>query len=152
MNKNEYFVNLQTGIFLYRDYLKRGAILMVLIYHMLCWVYNPIGEFNVGYVGVDVFYFLSGYGLSHSYKKNSLTRFYTNRFKRLYPLYFISVIICFLILHSQSFDVLFNNLLTLGYYFDSGINRFDWYIESLFTIYLLFPILFYLGKHFWGGF
>ncbi len=150
MNKNENFISLLTGISLYRDYLMGVAILMVLIYHMLCWVYNPIGEFNIGYVGVDVFYFLSGYGLSYSYSKNRLNRFYTNRFKRLYPLYFISVITSFFIIHSQPVEVLFNNLLTLGYYFDNGINRFDWYIESLFAIYALFPILYYCGRN-WGG-
>ena len=39
-----------------------GAILCILIYHAFCWIYNPIGRFNIGYVGVDVFMF-SGFGL-----------------------------------------------------------------------------------------
>lgn len=30
------------------------SIIMVICYHAFCFVYNPIGEFNLGYVGVDV--------------------------------------------------------------------------------------------------
>lgn len=134
-----------------RDYLMGGAMGMVLIYHLLCWVHNPIGEFNIGYVGVDVFYFLSGFGLSYSYRKNSILGFYYNRIKRLLPLYWFAVAISFfLMLNSQTLFVLYSNLLTFGYYINNGVNRFDWYVESLFSIYLLFPIIYYLSRH-WGG-
>lgn len=134
-----------------RDYLMGVAMVMVLGYHLLCWVYNPIGEFNIGYVGVDVFYFLSGFGLSYSYRKNSLLTFYYNRIKRLFPLYCVAVVASFLLMiSSQTLFVLFSNLLTFGYYIDNGVNRFDWYAESLFSLYLLFPIVYYLSRH-WGG-
>lgn len=63
------------------------AIISVLIYHAFCWIYNPIGAFNIGYFGVDIFLFLSGFGLSFSYEKNKIRTFYNNRFLRIMPLY-----------------------------------------------------------------
>ncbi|WP_370799503.1 hypothetical protein [Xylanibacter rarus] len=41
---------------------------------------------------------------------------------------------------------LFYNLLTIGFYIDNGINRFDWYVESLFTLYIIFPLFFIYSK------
>ena len=40
------------------------AILMVIVYHLFYWVQNPIGSFNIGYTGVDIFLFFSGMGLA----------------------------------------------------------------------------------------
>ncbi len=44
--------------------------------------------FSKGSIGVNIFFFLSGYGLANSFNKNSLKVFYFNRFKRLYPMMF----------------------------------------------------------------
>lgn len=38
------------------------------------------------------------------------------------------------------------NLAAIGFYTKSGINRFDWYLESLFSLYLLFPLFYQFGK------
>lgn len=85
----------------YRTELMGEAMLLVLVYHVFCWVYNPVGSFNIGYVGVDVFLFLSGLGLAESYARHSLSAFYCNRFVRLYPVYALAVVLtCFLILGS----------------------------------------------------
>lgn len=128
------------------------SIIMVVCYHALCWVYNPIWEFNLGYAGVDVFFFLSGYGLTASYNKNTIVTFYNNRFRRVYPLYFIAVVAAFFILRGGwNLQQLCENLLTIGLYADYGYNRFDWYVESLLGIYLLFPLFYFLRKLYWGG-
>lgn len=123
-----------------RSFLMGVAMIMVIVYHIFCWVYNPIGPLNIGYVGVDIFLFLSGLGLSCSYEKNSITQFYKNRIKRIYPIYIISVLTTYLIFNSNwsNFD-LFANIVTIGLYTKGGVYRYDWYLESLFTLYILFP-------------
>lgn len=123
------------------------AMLMVLFFHFFMWVYNPIGRFNIGYVGVDIFLFLSGIGLASSYEKNSIRRFYRNRINRLYPIYFIALCLTWLIFpFNWNISDFINNALTIGFYLNGGENRYDWYVESLFTLYLLFPLFYRLGK------
>lgn len=117
-------------------------MIFVVIYHLFCAVGNPFGPLNVGYVGVDIFLFLSGYGLSASYTKNSISKFYKNRIVKIYPIYFISVC-CAILLNDWGIREIFFNITTIGYYIDGGVHRFDWYLESLFGIYAIFP-LFYI--------
>ena len=123
------------------------AMIMVIVYHLFCWVYNPIGIFNIGSIGVAVFLFLSGLGLSYSYEKNSIVHFYKNRIKRIYPIYLLSVLATYIIfkLNWSTFD-LFANIFTIGLYTKSGEYRYDWYLESLFSLYILFPIIYNYGK------
>lgn len=130
-----------TRILDHRNYLMGVAIALVLIFHFGCWVYNPVGRLNMGYVGVDIFLFLSGLGLSFSYEKHPPLTFYAHRLKRIYPVYFAAVSLTFL-LKDWSLREALNNYLLLGLYTDGGQNRYDWYLESLFTFYLLFPLFF----------
>lgn len=129
-----------------RTYIMGIAILLVLIYHAMCVTYNPLRTLNIGYVGVDIFLFLSGFGLTYSYKKNNLLNFYKHRFIRLYPLYLICICIIYFINDKWNLLDLFYNSLTIGFYIDNGINRFDWYVESLFTLYIIFPFFFIYSK------
>lgn len=130
-----------------RPYLMGIAIIMVVIYHAFCWIYNPLGPLNIGYLGVDIFLFLSGFGLCRSFERNPLTTFYKNRLKRIYPLYFISVCIVYILCFNKwSFVTFIENLTTIGYYAHNGDNRFDWYINAIFTLYLTFPLLYYYSK------
>ncbi len=130
-----------------RSYIMGIAIICVIIYHAFCWVYNPIGKFNIGYFGVDIFLFLSGFGLCHSYEKNSLLIFYKNRLLRIYPLYFISVCIAYALYYNRwGVSTFLENLTTLGYYLHYGVNRFDWYLNALFTLYALFPLMYLYSK------
>lgn len=98
--------------------------------------------------------FLSGFGLSYSWRKNSISQFYKNRFQRIYPIYCLAVLFTY-IFFPLDWGVygLLTNLLSIGFYIQEGVNRFDWYLESLITLYLLFPIFYYLGcklKKAWG--
>lgn len=79
-----------------RNFLLGVAILLVLVYHFFNWTINPFGRFNIGHVGVDIFLFLSGWGLSYSYTKNNLKTFYVRRIKKIVPLYLLTsiLIIC----------------------------------------------------------
>lgn len=130
-----------------RPYLMGMAILLVVVYHALCWIYNPIGRFNFGFIGVDIFLLLSGMGLCFSYEKNSVSKFYKNRIKRIFPVYALAVLLKFIIAKTDwSLTDLLCNLLTIGFYTNGGEQRFDWYLESLFTFYLLFPLFYELSK------
>lgn len=136
------------------------AMVLVLVYHLFCWTYNPLGRLNIGYVGVDIFLFLSGFGLCRSYESNPLKKFYINRFKRIYPIYFIAVCCTYIIVqfpsynsdrYVWSFSDLMYNLTTVGYYVHMDENRYDWYIASLFALYLLFPLFYYYSKTKYAG-
>lgn len=128
------------------------SIVMIVCYHALCWIFNPIGEFNLGYAGVDVFFLLSGYGLRSSFERNSLVVFYSHRFKRIYPVYFVTVLTTYFIINGDwTLQNLVENLTTIGFYSEHGYNRIDWYAESLFTFYLLFPLIYNLRRFEWGG-
>jgi|GEM_PF-1442340 len=148
MNLLKTFLNkdLLKEISINRSYLMGIAILMVIVYHFFCWVINPLGRLNIGFVGVDIFLFLSGLGLSYSYSKNTLRQFYKNRLKRIYPIYFIAVTITYFFVDWSFFDLL-KNYITIGFYTDCGVNRYDWYLESLFTLYIFFPLFYYFSKY-----
>ena len=47
--------------------------------------------FSKGYLGVDIFFFLSAYGCACSFSNNSWKRFYKNRILRLFPVYAIYI-------------------------------------------------------------
>lgn len=94
-----------------RTYLMGIAMILVVIYHAFSCVYNPIGVLNIGYVGVDIFLFLSGFGLASSFEKNKISNFYKNRFTRIYPIYFIGVLTTYLIMCHKVWgidDLLYN--------------------------------------------
>lgn len=138
---------LRDGISKNRTQLMGISIMLVIIYHAFNFIYNPLWRFNIGYVGVDMLMLLSGFGLASSYEKNSLAVFYKNRGKRIYPLYFISVCIAFVVMHDRwSISTFIYNIITVGYFVDNGVNRFDWYLESIFYLYMLFPLFYYVSK------
>lgn len=127
------------------------AIIMVVLYHYKCWIGGfpwYIGMIlQYGYIGVDFFFFLSGFGLAYSYQKNNLKTFYTNRMKIL-PCYMLYGTI--LILHiyaggkSLSFSEILYKFSTLEYTFEHrGI---DWYMSAILQLYLFFPLLYHLVK------
>lgn len=62
-----------------------------------------------GYIGVDIFLFLSGFGLYHSLEKNNgLSNYFYNRFKRIIPHYVIAVIVllCYWIIQESNMSFL----------------------------------------------
>ena len=127
-----------------RSFLLGIAIIMVIIYHFFSWIINPFGRFNIGYVGVDIFLFLSGWGLTYSYTRNNLKTFYFRRIKKIFPLYLLtSIIIICISTRSEHIDIIeaLKRICTLSYYIDPA-HSIDWYLNSLYIYYLSFPILY----------
>lgn len=124
------------------------AMMLVILYHCYCAIPTlpvfPI--FSKGYIGVDLFLFFSGLGLSYSYNSKSLKVFYLNRFTRILPLYWIWAIVhlCVICIQIHSFPTItdiFGIFTTLSYY-GIGAIRSNWYLSALLFFYLFFPLLF----------
>jgi peptidoglycan/LPS O-acetylase OafA/YrhL len=101
---------------------------------------------EAGYGGVDIFLFLSGFGLMYGMqnKKYSLTTFYKKRVLRILPTYwlvFFIVIVAEIISGRSIFPsrilLVFS---TAGFWINK--HRFDWFIPSLLALYFLFPPFF----------
>lgn len=126
------------------------AIILVILYHT--WCKTPLlvlAPFQKGSIGVDIFLFLSGFGLSCSYIKNSTARFYLNRLYRIYPIFIVfatyrSLIYIYEGDYLSAWDWICN-LTTLSYY-QIGGRIFDWYVAAIIILYLSFPLLFRISR------
>ena len=94
---------------------------------------------------VDIFLFLSGFGIFRSLKKDTdPLRFMQRRLGRLLPSYlpFILVFIVFMGLTDQMTKLeALGNLTTFGWWAQLG-GQFNWYIPTLLMLYLLSPLFF----------
>ena len=113
-----------------------------------------------GYLAVQTFFILSGFVLARTYAqvkwdRRSLGRFFTARFARIYPVYFVSLIVMspFIIemmvspawTATQRATVLTNYLFVLQGWTGSlgvGWNTPAWSLSCEFFFYLWFPVLF----------
>lgn len=61
--------------------------------------FSEIGDFfKYGYLGVDLFFIISGFVIALSIKNRSLIVFWISRISRLYPIYWISVLMTFVVI------------------------------------------------------
>lgn len=71
-----------------RSFFMGVSMLAVLLFHAyIAW--GGLFIFKYGFIGVDSFLFLSGYGLCFFYKKNSIWSFWLRRLKRIMPKYIV---------------------------------------------------------------
>ena len=124
--------------------------------------YNYLSLFyNYGNRGVDLFFIISGYVFSHVYlienKVVNLKSFFVNRFARLYPLHFLTlIIVAFLQLYSfenfhnffvhyynDVYHFLLNTLFVSGWGFEKGpsFNGPIWSVSVEIVIYFIFFFL-----------
>ena len=143
------------------DGLRTLAVFLVLFYHL------NIQVFKGGFIGVDIFFTISGYLITatihgyHNYEFNRIKNYYHARIRRLAPLYFAVLIfgliasICVLtpaelleIYNSALFSFLFvSNFLfwrTTGYFgYDPELVPFlhTWSLSLEMQFYVIYPIL-----------
>lgn len=106
---------------------------------------------SIGYGGVDIFLFLSGFGLYFSMsKETSLKHYYKRRFARILPEFWLFVICLFLLRRNFNAAGLYEMVWqasTLGFWFwGDGKPYLFWYISCILVFYAIFPFYFKLFK------
>ena len=131
----------------YRSELMGWSIVWIMMLHFTFTQLKPLGFVaQYGIAGVDIFLFVSGYGLFFALEKSvSLRSYYKRRLLRIFPAYYIiGIFYSFFLFYDGITDYLFR-FTTLGFWFD-GLYC-DWYIPSIVLLYLLSPYvkkLFYM--------
>lgn len=144
----------------YRNELKGLAILWVVFFHAQLgldgWLYQVQ---RIGYGGVDLFFFLSGFGLYHSLEKDGdIQRYLKRRAARLLPAYLPFCLLWLAVMlplfdfgMATSLRVAASNLTMLG--FLTGAPRYiNWYTGALLVSLLLAPYFHAVlkpGKRYW---
>lgn len=132
-----------------RSHLMGLGILLVVLFHAFSTFGKLFILFIYGFIGVDIFMLLSGFGLSQSFQIHSIKEFYIHRMRRILPLF-----LCFAFIKSFLYQVFgteltlydyFLNLSTLSYYGIGG-QFIDWYLCSTLLLYLCFPILYHMVR------
>ena len=104
-----------------------------------------------GYLGVDIFVFLAGFGLAHSLRKNQdLAGFFKRRLTRILPPYYVTMILTLIILVigmclGEAFELvewIKLNLIPLGCW--SGAEGSYWYIAGTLVYYALTPLFYFM--------
>lgn len=148
----------------YRSALMGFSMIMVFLFHARSEKlgFMPTGLWGAvcknGNLGVDIFLFLSAFGLCFSLKKNTIKRFYYNRFKRIIPtwwvvLFFIHITGIFVgskfadgsFVYPHSAVDMFYWYTGLGYFFNACC--YEWYIPTLLFFYLLIPAVYRLSRN-----
>lgn len=100
-----------------------------------------------GFVGVDIFFILSAYGLCCSWERSSVWRFYKKRFLRIIPLYMVFLLLCKVILKAN--HVVTDGLLQMSSLsvFNTSLTRTngmggEWFVPAIINLYLIFPLLY----------
>lgn len=136
----------------FRTEIMGGAILLVVFFHLTFRIYNNDLWYipsTHGMIGVDVFFLLSGLGLSYSFTKNhSLLNYYYKRIARIFPFYGVVVFTNGVLLHGLSIQDFLLQWTTIGYWTTGSY--YEWYVPNLILMYLVFPLWYYFVKHFFS--
>lgn len=145
----------------YRNEIKGFAILWVVFFHAQLglegWVYQVQ---RIGYGGVDIFFFMSGFGLYHSLKKdNDLGGYLKRRAQRILPAYLPFCLVWLAVMvplagegWTASARIALGNLTMLGFFANVPL-MINWYVSALAVSLLLAPAFYALlktDKGFWS--
>lgn len=142
----------QQSIGAYRDQIKGVAILWVVFFHAQLGLDGLLYEVQkIGYGGVDLFFFLSGFGLWYSLSRDGDTgRYLVRRARRLLPAYlpFCVLWLCVMLpLYGlgtvQSVRVAAGNLLMIGFFAGTPA-MINWYVSALAASLLAAPLIYSL--------
>ena len=136
----------------YRKELMGFAALWILFFHKWLLLFESVPiigqlEFflkNFGYVGTDMFFFLSGMGLCRAIEKYTTLEFYAKRFCRIGIAYVIAEGLIVLLFKRTFIDFI---KLATGYSFVAeSIFTTQWFVPAIAIAYLLFPLYYRLFK------
>lgn len=144
-----------------RTFLMGTAILGIVLFHVRAHSICPEGALaalvndlvGMGYGGCDVFFFLSGFGIACSLKRDSnLRRYFGRRARKLFPAYYPFILIyllCVGVLRGITVGEVLGNLTFLGFWLEKG-NQFNWYIQTAVAFYLFAPMAYWVMRN-WQG-
>jgi len=144
----------------HRTEIKGFAILWVVFFHAQFGLDGLIYDVQkIGYGGVDLFFFLSGYGLYHSLSRpEGLKGYWKRRVLRILPSYWPFCILWLAVMIplnrmglGQALGTVLGNVLMLGYFFDAPL-MINWYVSALAASLLLAPVLYLWlreGRTYW---
>lgn len=135
----------------YRSAIMGFAALWILFFHEWCVISTkPVPNHletrfvRFGYGGVDIFFLLSGIGLTYAIQKSNLITFYYRRLKRLI-MPFLTIAFIRMHLESWTMDGLIDDITGRGFY-KISIYCFLWFIPAIVTFYIFFPIYWKIFK------
>lgn len=99
-----------------------------------------------GYLGVDIFLFLSGYGLYYSMENGKLSTYYAHRITKLFPPAIV-IYAAMAIVGKRGLEFFVKAVTGIGFYTES-IYYCLWFIPAIITIALLYPFYHYIMKAF----
>ena len=133
------------------------AVLLVVLFHL------EIGGFQSGFLGVDVFFVISGYLMAQLYNPKEKKKFFKRRILRLLPTYFVitllTIIVALFITTPNEFRQLISQSIhastfssNIGFWLqNSYFSKIDfnpllhlWSLGVEIQFYLVIPILFFL--------
>ena len=121
-----------------------GAMLMVIAYHFALHFglyHSPL--IVRGDIGVDIFFFLSGYGCCFSASKHASRVFYTNRIKRIMPIYLIigtlTIFANYVFLNQDLSTIDIYRIFCISFFTHDDLSV--WYIHASLLFYLFTPFI-----------
>ena len=125
----------------YRSELMGWSILWIMMLHFTFNQVKPLGFIaQYGYAGVDIFLFVSGFGLFISLEKdNNLLNYYRKRLLRILPTYYILGFITNLLLTHDDILMFLFRYSTIGFWI--GKEYAEWFIPSIILLYILAPFI-----------
>lgn len=137
------------------DSLRAIAVLFVLFHHY----FNPTiaDALQLGPFGVDIFFVISGFlitGILLDYKarltvSESLKKFYFRRILRIFPIYYLYLIVALLFFNVQKEDLLYAALYINNFYVINGGHN-EWLLSHFWSLaveeqfYLIWPLLIFI--------
>ena len=91
----------------------------------------------MGYSGVDIFFLLSGMGLTYSIKNHTLIEFWVRRLKRIGVPFAVAAVMYF-VLDSWSIGELIRCIFGVEFWF-GNFYKFLWFMPAIITFYIAFP-------------
>lgn len=134
--KKKQFSNINECVSGYRSAIMGVATIMVMLVHQYAVHSSEILGFfsHTGHWGVDIFLFVSGFGITHSLLKNSAKTFYVNRVKKMLPICLV-IGLFGLVMSIVHHEVDWMNLIPRLLCFD------NWYVYTITIYYLFSPLI-----------
>lgn len=126
----------------YRLPLMGISVIVIFLGHQ-CWLDGTFFDFfhRTGELGVDIFAFLSGWGIAKSLGHNSTKVFYAHRVKKLLPTCLFAGIVHFMLIMCGVLPPFWPSSLLVLFSLD------QWYIVATIIWYLLAPFLYNIIKN-----